>query len=137
MTTQSKVMPAVTPSETASEFQTGQVLTIVGGHFVHDTFSAFLSPLLPRIIESLSLSLTQAGALWGFSQYPMLLTPFIGHLADRLSLRYFVILAPAVTATVLIPSAWQARAVSMAYSAQITGSLYVNATLWQPSCEAA
>jgi FSR family fosmidomycin resistance protein-like MFS transporter len=100
MATQTKTI-SIGDTKTEQEFQTEQVLTIVGGHFVHDTFSAFFSPLLPRIIEHLSLSLTQAGALWGFSQYPMLLTPFIGHLADRLSLRYFVILAPAITATLM------------------------------------
>ena len=54
-------------------FQTGEVLTIVGGHFVHDTFSAFLSPLLPLIIERLSLSLTLAGSLQAFLQLPSLL----------------------------------------------------------------
>src|SRR6185295_5954958 len=44
---------------------------------------------------------------------------------------------PAVTATALTPTSWQALAVSIAYSAQITGSLYVNATLLQPSRTAA
>lgn len=90
-------------AETSKEedFQTGEVLTIVGGHFVHDTFSAFLSPLLPLIIERLSLSLTLAGSLQAFMQLPSLLTPFIGHMADRVSVRYFVIIAPAVTATLM------------------------------------
>ncbi len=99
MTTQTQAVP-VAKTEKA-EFQTEQVLIIVGGHFVHDTFSAFVSPLLPRIIEKLSLSLAMAGALWGFVQLPALLNPFIGYLADKLSLRYFVILAPAVTATLM------------------------------------
>ncbi len=99
MTTQTQTI-AVTKSKEA-EFQTEQVLTIVGGHFVHDVFSAFLSPLLPLIIERLSLSLTLAGSLWGFIQIPALLNPFIGYLADRVSLRYFVILSPAVTATLM------------------------------------
>jgi FSR family fosmidomycin resistance protein-like MFS transporter len=90
-------------AETSKEedFQTGEVLTIVGGHFVHDTFSAFLSPLLPLIIERLSLSLTLAGSLQAFMQLPSLLTPFIGYMADRVSVRYFVIIAPAVTATLM------------------------------------
>lgn len=83
------------------EFQTGQVLTIVGGHFVHDTYPAFLAPLLPLLIDKLSLSLAQAGALQLFIQMPALLNPFIGYMADILSLRYFVILAPAVTATAM------------------------------------
>ncbi|MBI1877480.1 MAG: MFS transporter [Chloroflexi bacterium] len=99
MTTQLRtesIMPTV-----KEDFQTGQVLTIVGGHFVHDTYPAFLAPLLPLLIEKLSLSLAQAGALQLFIQGPAILNPFIGYLADILSLRYFVILAPAVTATAM------------------------------------
>lgn len=92
-------------------FQGDQVLTVVGGHFIHDTYTAFVSPLLPVIIERLSLSLTQAGSLTAILQFPAILNPFIGYLADRVSLRYFVILAPAVTGTLislsgLAPSYW-------------------------------
>ena len=52
------------------KFQTEQIMTIVGGHFVHDTYSAFLAPLLPLLIEKLSLSLTLAGSLWFFFSLP-------------------------------------------------------------------
>jgi FSR family fosmidomycin resistance protein-like MFS transporter len=83
------------------EFQTGQVMTIVGGHFVHDTYPAFLASLLPLLIDKLSFSLAQAGALQLFIQAPAILNPFIGYMADILSLRYFVILAPAITATAM------------------------------------
>ncbi|MGD9093815.1 MAG: MFS transporter [Anaerolineales bacterium] len=83
------------------EFQTGEILTISGGHFVHDIYTGFLSPLLPVIIEKLSLSLTAAGSLNAILPLPALLNPFIGYLADRISLRYFIILAPAVTATLI------------------------------------
>lgn len=82
-------------------FQTDRVLTITAGHAVHDTYTAFLPPLLPAFIAKLSLSKTEAGLLTVFMQGPSLLQPFIGHLADRVSLRYFVILAPAVTATMM------------------------------------
>jgi FSR family fosmidomycin resistance protein-like MFS transporter len=82
-------------------FETGQALTIVSGHFIHDIYTAFVAPLLPLIIEKLSLSLTLAGSLTAFLQLPGLLNPFIGYLADKVSLRYFVILAPAVTATLI------------------------------------
>ena len=85
----------------AQEFQTGGVLTITAGHAVHDTYTAFLAPLLPVFIENLSLSKTEAGLLTAFNQAPSLFQPFIGHLADRLSLRYLVILSPAVTATAM------------------------------------
>jgi FSR family fosmidomycin resistance protein-like MFS transporter len=82
-------------------FQTGRVLTIAGAHAVHDTYTAFLPPLLPEFISRLALSKTEAGALTVFLQAPSVLQPYIGHLADRVSLRYFVIVAPAVTAVVM------------------------------------
>lgn len=83
------------------DFQTGQVLTVVTGHFTHDTSSAFFAPLLPLLQEKLSLSYGLLGTLGLLIQLPGLLTPFIGYLADRISVRYFVIFAPAVTATLM------------------------------------
>jgi len=79
-------------------FQTDRVTTIAAAHAAHDVYTSFLPALLPAFIEKLSLSTTQAGALTLFVQLPSLLQPIIGHLADRVSLRYMVILAPAVTA---------------------------------------
>lgn len=88
-------------SEEEEQFQSGPVFTIIGGHFIHDTFTAFVAPLLPLVIQKLSITLTQAGALTAFMQLPAILNPFIGYLADKISLRYFVIFAPAVTATLI------------------------------------
>jgi FSR family fosmidomycin resistance protein-like MFS transporter len=85
----------------AERFQTGRVLTISAGHALHDTYTAFLPPLLPVFIANLALSKTEAGLLTVFMQGPSLLQPFIGHLADRISLRLFVILAPMVTAVMM------------------------------------
>ena len=82
-------------------FQTGRVLTIAAVHAVHDTYTAFLPPLLPEFISRFLLSKTKAGLLIVFLQIPSLLQPVIGHLSDRVSLRYLVILAPAVTATMM------------------------------------
>jgi FSR family fosmidomycin resistance protein-like MFS transporter len=82
-------------------FQAGRVVTISAGHAVHDTYTAFLPPLLPAFINTLRLSKTGAGFLTVFVRAPSLLQPFIGHLADRVSLRYFVILAPAVTSVAM------------------------------------
>ena len=87
-----------TSEPVADTFQVGQVLTITGGHFIHDIFTSFLAPLLPLIIQKLSLSLTLAGALAAFQQLPSLINPLLGMLADRGSLRWFVILTPTVTA---------------------------------------
>ncbi len=96
-----QTIPPETAAEETAEFQTGEVATIAGGHFVHDTYSAFLAPLLPLIREQLGAGYAVTGSLVIFRQIPSLLNPFIGYLADKVSLRYFVILAPAVTATLM------------------------------------
>ncbi len=93
---------ALSSEETAEkEFNAGQIFTIAGGHFTHDTYSAFVAPLLPLLQERLATNYTLTGSLAIFTQLPSLLNPLIGYLADRVSLRYFVILAPAITATLL------------------------------------
>lgn len=79
-------------------FDQGKVLLLSICHFIHDVYSSFLAPLLPLIIEKFGLSLTQAGFLSTVMQLPALLNPYIGKLADRISVRYFIILAPAMTA---------------------------------------
>lgn len=83
------------------DFQTGQVAPVVAAHFAHDIYTAGVPPLLPVLIEKLSLSLVQAGVLSACLQLPSLLNPVIGYLGDNVNLRLFVILAPAVTATLL------------------------------------
>jgi MFS transporter, FSR family, fosmidomycin resistance protein len=92
-----KPEPVAAPGK---QFQTGQVFTIAAAHFVHDIYSAFLAPLLPLIQERLGTGYAMTGSLAIFMQLPSLLNPFLGYLADRVSLRYFVILAPGVTATI-------------------------------------
>ncbi|MBC7264808.1 MAG: MFS transporter [Chloroflexi bacterium] len=82
-------------------FQTDRVLTMAAVHVVHDTYTAFLPPLLPAFIANLSLSRTEAGLLSLIMQVPSLLQPLFGHLADRINLRYVVILAPATTAAMM------------------------------------
>ncbi len=77
------------------------VFAVAAGHFTHDVYSAFLAPLLPILQEQLGIGYALTGNLAVFTQIPSLLNPFIGYLADRVSLRYFVIFAPAVTATLM------------------------------------
>ena len=88
----------VASPRTPERFQTGQILVLSICHFIHDTYSSFFAPLLPLLIEKLSLSLTQAGFLSTVMQIPALINPLLGSLADRTSVRYFIILAPAMTA---------------------------------------
>lgn len=102
MTTTAETTPPQLAEETvvAADFHTDQVMAISAGHFTHDTYTAFLAPLLIPIQEQLALTYASAGTLVIVTQLPSLLNPFIGYLADRVSVRYFVVLAPAVTATI-------------------------------------
>ncbi|MBN1180244.1 MAG: MFS transporter [Anaerolineae bacterium] len=84
-----------------NHFHTAGVLTISAGHAVHDTFTGFLNPLLPTFIQNLSMSTAQAGLLTVFMQWPSLFQPILGHIADRVSLRPFFIMAPTVTAVAM------------------------------------
>jgi FSR family fosmidomycin resistance protein-like MFS transporter len=89
------------PKVQTSPRKTNQILVVSGGHFFHDLFTSFLAPLLPTLIENLSLSLTSAGVLSTFSRLPSVFNPLIGYLADKVGARYFVILAPALTASLM------------------------------------
>ncbi len=84
------------PSE-SGDFQTDRVLTIMAGHAVHDTYTAFLPPLLPAFIANLALTRAEAGLLSVFMSAPSVLQPLMGHFADRISLKALIILGPAVT----------------------------------------
>ncbi len=79
------------------KFQKGNVTIISFAHFVHDTFSSFLAPILPLLIEKLSISYTLAGFLSVARNLPSLINPFVGLIADKISIRYFVIAAPFIT----------------------------------------
>lgn len=93
--------PIAAKQQSEKQFQTSEVVTVTGGHLVHDTFSSFFSTLLPEILEKLSLSLTQAGILSAMMQLPSLLNPFIGYLDDRINLRMLVIVTPGATAVLM------------------------------------
>lgn len=89
------------PAGEHNTFSTSGVLTVSGAHLVHDTYSSFLAPLLPLLIENLSLTKTMAGLLSVFYQGPSLLQPLIGLQGDRVNLRLWVVLAPAISAAMM------------------------------------
>ena len=78
-------------------FQTSGVAIISFAHAVHDSYTAFLSTLLPLLIERLSITNTFAGFLSIIMRLPSLFQPVIGHLADRKNLRLLIVLTPAIT----------------------------------------
>lgn len=85
-------------AEDRARFDGGRVGTIAASHGIHDSYTAFLAPMLIIFRQTMGISNTQAGLLSVFMQEASLLQPVIGGAADRLGARYFVILAPAVTA---------------------------------------
>ncbi|MFO7831884.1 MAG: MFS transporter [Desulfuromonadaceae bacterium] len=93
------------------QFKKGEVFTLSAAHLSHDTFSAMLPALLPLLIDKLGMSLSMSAMLDIVRRIPALFNPFLGVLAERTGIRYFVILTPALTATSmglvgLAPSFW-------------------------------
>ncbi len=74
-----------------------KVYVISFGHFIHDVYTAFLSAVLPILIENLRLSYFQAGLLTVVRNVPAAFNAFIGLLADKKDFRYFVIAAPSIS----------------------------------------
>lgn len=79
------------------KFSTSSIISISLAHLLHDTFGAFLAPLRPLLIEKHGMSFSLAAGLDLFQRLPSLLSPFIGLIADRIHLRWFIILTPAIT----------------------------------------
>jgi len=78
-----------------------QIFAIASGHLIHDFYTSFLAPLLPSLMDYLSINLTTAGFLTSISRLPSIFNPVIGYLADKKGARYFVIFAPGLTATMM------------------------------------
>jgi len=89
--------PRASAEPAAEKFQAARVITISAGHWIHDSYTAFLAPLLIIFKQNLGLTNAEAGLLSVFMQEASLAQPLIGGLADRFNVRFFVILAPAVT----------------------------------------
>ncbi len=97
----------MTSSHTSStRFPYLPVLLVSMGHFAHDIFPAFYGVLLPILAPALGLSRGVAGLITLARQVPATLNPFLGYLADRTSVRWFVILAPGLTATGMTLLGW-------------------------------
>ncbi len=82
-------------------FQRSRVITISAGHFIHDVYTSFLAPALPKIIDKLGMSYGMAGLLAVIQRIPSLLNPFVGIVAERPVMKYMVIISPALTAAMM------------------------------------
>ncbi len=84
--------------EKNNRFQSVNAITISVAHLLHDIYSSFLAPMLPLLIEKLSISYSMAGFLTVVQRIPSMFNPVVGLLADRVSVRYFIIISPSITA---------------------------------------
>lgn len=73
-------------------------MSISFAHLIHDIYSSFLAPILPLLIEKFGLSYTLASVLSIVQRAPNILNPFVGIIADKYPVRWFVILTPLITA---------------------------------------
>lgn len=75
------------------------LLALAAGHFINDSYSGFLAPLLPLLMERLNFSIAVAGMLASvFTFSTSFLQPIYGWLNDLFGKRAFVYLGPLVTA---------------------------------------
>ncbi|MCJ7774010.1 MAG: MFS transporter, partial [Desulfobacterales bacterium] len=74
-----------------------KMIIVSSAHGMHDTYSGFIAPLLPFLIERLSLLKAEAGLFILIFQGASILQPIIGHIGDRRNLRKYALVAPAVT----------------------------------------
>ena len=82
---------------------TRRVVIAVGiAHFINDGYSSFLSPLLPRLMDNLGMSIAMAASLaMTWSLAGSLIQPVSGYLADRYGRKYFVIGGSLISAVFL------------------------------------
>jgi FSR family fosmidomycin resistance protein-like MFS transporter len=78
------------------------VIAVGIAHFINDSYSSFLSPLLPRLMDNLDMSIAMAASLaMTWSLAGSLVQPAAGYLADRYGRRFFVVAGPVVSAVFL------------------------------------
>lgn len=82
-------------------FQRGRIVSVSLSHLFHDTYQAFLAPLLPLLVEKFGISLSTAGMLDVVRNLPSLFNPFLGIAVDRVPVKFFVIITPAVSAILM------------------------------------
>ena len=79
--------------EAANRLQRSRLALVTLGHFLNDSYGSFFAPILPVLIEKLSLSLTAASGLAAIpSLTSALFQPLYGMASDRVRGRFFIIL---------------------------------------------
>src|SRR5438093_631100 len=81
--------------EAANRLQRSRLALVTLGHFLNDSYGSFFAPILPVLVEKLSLSLTAASGLAAIpSLTSALFQPLYGMASDRIRGRCGIILGP-------------------------------------------
>jgi len=87
--------------QSSRRFIKKSAITVAASHTLHDIFSSFFAPLIPLLTEKLGFTYALAGALAVIQKTPSLFNPLFGYIADKLIIRWFLILSPLVTITAM------------------------------------
>src|SRR5207253_3982653 len=81
--------------EVVNRLQRSRLALVTLGHFLNDSYGSFFTPILPLLIEKLSLSLTAASGLAAIpSITAAIFQPLYGMASDRIRGRLFILLGP-------------------------------------------
>ncbi|MBI3328952.1 MAG: MFS transporter [Nitrospinae bacterium] len=81
--------------ETSGRFRRSRLALVTWAHFLNDCYGSFFAPILPLLIEKLSLSLTLASGLASItSMTSAVFQPLYGMASDRIRGRVFIVLGP-------------------------------------------
>lgn len=84
--------------DTPGSLQRSRLALVTLGHFVNDCYSSFFSPILPLLIDKLSLSIAVASGLAAIpSITSSVFQPLYGMASDRIRGRFFILLGPALS----------------------------------------
>jgi MFS transporter, FSR family, fosmidomycin resistance protein len=76
-------------------FQRSRLALVTWGHFLNDCYGSFFAPILPLLIDKLSLSLTMASGLASIASITSaVFQPLYGMASDRIQGRSFIVLGP-------------------------------------------
>jgi MFS transporter, FSR family, fosmidomycin resistance protein len=80
---------------TPGRFQRSRLAIVTWGHFLNDCYGSFFAPILPLLIEKLSLSLTMASGLASIASITSaVFQPIYGMASDRIRGRLFIVIGP-------------------------------------------
>jgi FSR family fosmidomycin resistance protein-like MFS transporter len=80
---------------TSGRFQRSRLGLVTWGHFLNDCYGSFFAPILPLLIDKLSLSLTMASGLASIGSITSaVFQPIYGIASDRIHGRLFIVLGP-------------------------------------------